>query len=350
MLELDNVSKTVDDQALLKRVSARVEAGELIGVLGPTGSGKTSLLRVIMGLDNIDGGEVRYQGTTLAKRGRQLVAPHSRGFSMVFESPQLLPFATVTTNILVGRRLGDAGAKERLSFVMDLVGLREVRDRVAHTLSGGEQQRVALARALFVEPKLLLLDEPFAALDRTWRETFVPRLRAYLEERGTAAILVTHDREEALAFGHRIFLVRAGELVRTGSAAEIYGRPRDEWEARLLGECNALSGDVARKTFAAHLQSEAVMIRPENIVLTSDDTELGNATLVDASFRGPHWTVMARTDDGVELLVRVVGEMPLQSGARVRLGLRRPDYAVELERREERERLEEFERLGEGEK
>ncbi|QLQ11677.1 MAG: ABC transporter ATP-binding protein [Nocardioidaceae bacterium] len=229
-------------------VCLSVPAGTVLAVLGPSGCGKTTLLRAIAGLERPSSGVVSYDGQDLTA-----TPTHRRGFALMFQDGQLLEHRTVTDNIAYPLRLRRVARREitdRVDHLLELVGLVGYGDRLPGSLSGGERQRVALARALAAQPRLLLLDEPLSALDKTLRERLGADLRAILVAAGTTALLVTHDHEEAFAVADRMALMRAGRIVQEGTLEEVWARPADPETALFLGYRRVLSGTAADRLLA----------------------------------------------------------------------------------------------------
>lgn len=236
-LELRGVSKRYGETLALDRVDLRVRRGETVALLGPSGCGKSTLLAVVAGLEPHDG-SILWRGQELAGR-----PPESRRFGVVFQDYALFPHLNVFENIAFGlriRRLRPARLRERVAEMLALVGLGHLRSRDVTTLSGGERQRVALARALAPEPRLLMLDEPLAALDRNLRDRLADDLGAILGRLDLPAIYVTHDVEEALAVADRVAVMQPGRIIRVGTPEAIYRAPGSEYVARFLGMDNLL--------------------------------------------------------------------------------------------------------------
>ncbi len=207
--------------------------GEILALLGPSGCGKTTLLRAIAGLVPLDGGSVHWAGRDL-----RTVVTHRRRFGMVFQDHALLPHRNVGANVAFGLRMQGMPTPERrrrVAEILNVVGLQGYERRSVATLSGGEAQRVALARALAPEPKLLLADEPFAALDRPLHDRLVGDVRRILADLGQTAVHVTHDHAEAFALADRVALMRDGRIHRTAKPQELRADPRDAWTATFLG-------------------------------------------------------------------------------------------------------------------
>jgi thiamine transport system ATP-binding protein len=205
MLEVSDVVVRFDSRTVLDGVSLDVATGEIVALLGPSGCGKSTLLRVIAGLHVPDAGRVAWDGEDLAG-----VPPHRRGIGLVFQDLQLFPHKDVAANVAFGLRMqhvDKAERRERVAWLLDLVGLPGYEHRRPSTLSGGEAQRVALARSLAPEPRLLLLDEPLAALDRDLHDRLAVDVRALLQRVGMTAVHVTHDEAEARTIGDRLVVL-----------------------------------------------------------------------------------------------------------------------------------------------
>lgn len=218
---------------VLAGLDLSVHRGEILALLGPSGCGKTTLLRAVAGLLAADAGSVRWAGEDLRP-----VPTHRRRFGMVFQDHALLPHRNVGANVAFGLRMQSVPADERrrrVTEVLEMVGLDGYDRRSVATLSGGEAQRVALARALAPEPRLLLADEPFAALDRPLHDRLVGDVRRILSDLGQTAIHVTHDHAEAFAVADRVALMRDGRIHRTATPPQLRADPRDAWTATFLG-------------------------------------------------------------------------------------------------------------------
>ncbi|MQA10483.1 MAG: ATP-binding cassette domain-containing protein [Pseudonocardiaceae bacterium] len=243
MLETFGLTVRYGSLTAVAGVDLRLPDGEVLALLGPSGCGKSTLLRAVAGLEPGGAGRVCWDGADLAK------APvHRRGFGLVFQDGQLFPHRDVAGNIAFGLRMAGVRPTERASRVdelLELVGLSGHGDRKVTELSGGEQQRVALARALAPHPRLLLLDEPLTALDRTLRDQLAVELAELLRKTGSTAIVVTHDHDEAFTLADRIAIMREGRIVQTGSPEDVWRAPADEWVARFLGCTVILPATVA---------------------------------------------------------------------------------------------------------
>jgi len=240
LLEISEVSKNFGAVAAVDRVSLSVEQGELFALLGPSGCGKTTLLRLIAGFELPDHGRIVIDGSDVTA-----VPPYRRPVNMMFQSYALFPHLDVAGNIAFGlKQEGMARARRdaRVAEMLALVQMSDYARRRPHELSGGQKQRVALARALAKMPKLLLLDEPLAALDRKLREETRLELIGIQERVGTSFVFVTHDQEEALGMASRIAVMDRGRVAQIGGAAEIYERPNSRFVADFVGAVNLFDG------------------------------------------------------------------------------------------------------------
>jgi ABC-type Fe3+/spermidine/putrescine transport system ATPase subunit len=216
-LELDTITKAYDGASVLRGVSLGVTAGTITALLGPSGCGKTTLLHIIAGLDHADSGAVRVEGAPI-----DAVQPHRRGFGLMFQDYALFPHLDVARNLAFGLRmqgLGGAPARARVAELLELVGLRGYGARRVYELSGGERQRVALARALMTDPQVLLLDEPFAALDATARAQVAADLSAIRDDLALPLLIVSHSSDDVTALAEWVVDVSAGRVVRSGPRA-----------------------------------------------------------------------------------------------------------------------------------
>ena len=247
-LRVRDLTVRFDDTLAVDHVDLEVPTGSVVAVLGPSGCGKSTLLRAVAGLEVPASGTVEYDGHDLVG-----TPTHRRGFALMFQDGQLFEHLDVAANISYPMRLRHAPGHrsretrgERVTELLELVGLEGYADRSPATLSGGERQRVALARALAVDPRLLLLDEPLSALDRGLRERLATDLHDILRRAGATAMLVTHDQEEAFAVADRMAVMRDGRIVQGGTLDEVWRQPADGWTAQFLGYATVLTGDRAR--------------------------------------------------------------------------------------------------------
>lgn len=245
-IEIRHLSKQFGSFAALRDVNLKIEAGELLALLGPSGSGKTTLLRVIAGLETADTGQVLFNdedATSQHVRDRQV------GF--VFQHYALFRNMTIFENVAFGlsvrpkqSRLKEQEIRERVSHLLKLVQLDWLADRYPHQLSGGQRQRIALARALAVEPKVLLLDEPFGALDAKVRKELRTWLRRLHDDMHITSVFVTHDQEEALEVSDRVVIMNEGRIEQIGTPDEVYERPANPFVYEFLGHVNLFHGRI----------------------------------------------------------------------------------------------------------
>ena len=302
ILDIDGVRKSYGAVTVLDGIRLSVAAGSRTAIVGPSGSGKTTLLRIIAGFEVPDAGTVTVGGTCLAN-GPDAVPAHQRGIGFVPQDGALFPHLTIADNVGFGLPRSLAGRTQRIRELMQLVSLDEaLLRRRPHELSGGQQQRVALARAMAQQPRLMLLDEPFSALDTGLRAATRKAVAALLAQTGITAILVTHDQAEALSFADQVAVMRAGTLVQVGSPQALYHHPRDADTARFLGDCIVLDAELrqgqARCALGtipvADTQREGsahIMLRPEQLELGPQDGAGVRAEVVDTDFGGASCTV-----------------------------------------------------------
>lgn len=319
MLALHAIQKSFDDTAVLRSVSLSVAAGETVVLLGPSGCGKTTLLRIIAGLETADSGTIMLGDSELTA-----VPVHQRGFGMVFQDYALFPHKNVADNVAFGLRMAGWQPEQmgqRVAEMLAVVGLSGFDDRAVYELSGGEQQRVALARALAPAPRLLLLDEPLGALDRTLRERLMLELAEILRAAGEiTAVYVTHDQAEAFAIADRVLVMNAGLVEQVGTPTTLYRQPRTAFVARFLGMENLLRGEWVKagvvETRLGRLQladgggpldivpmGEAVtlLIRPEAGSLAATVNGPLHGRVHALSFRGRYQIATIDMDVGMQL-------------------------------------------------
>jgi spermidine/putrescine transport system ATP-binding protein len=245
LLEIQNVTRRFGNFTAVDQVSIGIEAGEFFTLLGPSGCGKTTLLRTIAGFEVPDGGRILLNGEDLADR-----PPERRPTRMVFQSYALFPHMTVEENVAFPLQMADVPRAEipgKVREALEDVRLTGFGKRYPHELSGGQKQRVAIGRALITHPKVLLLDEPLAALDAKLREEMQLELINLQKEVGITFVYVTHDQTEALALSHRIAVMNKGRVEQLDEPSKIYGFPRTRFVADFIGHCNLLSGPVKER-------------------------------------------------------------------------------------------------------
>ena len=334
-IDAEGVAKAFGRTRAVAGASLRVGSGELVALLGPSGSGKTTLLRVIAGFEAPDAGRVTIAGRRVAGEGAW-IEPEHRRIGMVFQDGALFPHLTVAGNVGFG-----AARRERVGECLGLVGLGERGDSYPHELSGGERQRVALARALAADPEVVLLDEPFAALDAGLRDSLRQEVTAILRTAGTSALLVTHDQAEALSLAGTVAVMRDGRVEQVGTPEEIYDRPSSRWLAEFLGEADVVPGtardgvvecELGRFGVEAKLSGRVnVVIRPESVAIGSGPGRepQAEARVVGRSFYGHDQLVHLELPSGLRLRSRRLGFPAWHPGDRVRIWIDGPVTAVE---------------------
>jgi iron(III) transport system ATP-binding protein len=315
-LSIADLSVELGGQPILKGVSLEVAEGELAVIVGPSGCGKSTLLRAVAGLTHPTAGRIQVAGTVLSD-GASFVRPERRRIGWVPQAASLFPHLTVAENVAfglgrTGHRATRAAANDLSRELLMLTGLSDLAARYPDQLSGGQAQRVALARALAAGPDLLLLDEPFAALDPQLRAELREELGAMLHRLGVTAVLVTHDQAEALLVADSVVVMRDGTIAQQGSPVEVYRTPASAWVADFLGEANfvegfavdgfasTLLGPIAVQTDAAH--DVIVMLRPEQLQLGPDGVR---AHVTRVRYGGHDAIVELVTGDAHTLLARV---------------------------------------------
>ncbi|CAN5220362.1 ABC transporter ATP-binding protein [soil metagenome] len=335
-LRIEGLRKRYGAVAALDGLDLDVAGGTRTAVVGPSGSGKTTLLRLIAGFELPDAGRIVLGDAVLAD-GRAGVPAHRRGIGFVAQDGALFPHLSVAGNIGFGMDKQTADREERIAALMDAVELeRTMAARRPHELSGGQQQRVALARALARQPKLMLLDEPFSALDTGLRDSMRKMVTRVLGEAGVTAVLVTHDQAEALSFADQIAVLDRGRLIQAGTPREMYLRPHNVLTASFLGDAVTLAaelGDGVAVCALGRLTADTgarrgpgtVMVRPEQIRLSlasgADDAAASYGRVAEVAFGGALSTVALTLDvaPGAPLLLRISGvDMPA-AGERVRI-------------------------------
>lgn len=260
MLRVEGVSFAHAARPVLREVSLHLPVGSFTTLLGPSGSGKTTLLQIIAGHVRPASGSVWLEG-----RDATGLPPEKRGLGLVHQHLALFPHLSVERNVSFGlevRGVGKVQALRQAHGVLELVALEpELWRRMPCQLSGGQQQRVAIARALAFQPRVLLLDEPFTALDRSLRLQMRGELQRIRQASGVTTLLVTHDQEEAMAVSDTVAVLREGRLVQSGTPGDLYQRPRDAWLAGFLGEANLITTGRFRGASAGEL----LLVRPEEL-------------------------------------------------------------------------------------
>ncbi len=360
ILQLKNVTKTYPHRpassmdsrhtVVLDNVNLTLNHGELLGLLGPSGCGKTTLLRIVAGFESISQGTVSIAGKVVCTNCESLAA-EKRNTGMVFQDYALFPHLTVAENIAFGlknqsknrsqsifsRHKPKAQIEQRVSEVLDLVGLSSLQKRYPHQLSGGQQQRISLARALAPQPTLILLDEPLSNLDVQVRNRLRAEIRSILKASATSAIFVTHDREEALAISDQIAVMRQGKIEQVGTPEDVYLNPASRFVAEFVTQANFLSATkkgsvwlteigeipISQPELGDRHYAEAemgdLMLRPEDITLIPDPKS--NIVIGERQFLGREYHYCVSTASGKKIYARTNSAQAIAVGSRVNLGL-----------------------------
>ena len=306
-VELKNINKNCGDYKASDNVNFGVEKGKLIGLLGPSGSGKTTILRMIAGLETPDSGDIIIDGVRVND-----LAASKRGIGFVFQNYALFRYMTVYDNIAFGLRVQKADKKkidERVRELIKLIGLEGLEKRYPSQLSGGQRQRVAFARALAPNPQLLLLDEPFAAIDAKVRKELRSWLREMIEKLGVTSIFVTHDQDEAIEVADEIIITNKGRIEQTGTPIEIYHNPKTAFTASFFGEATFVD-DYSKFHNFEHIENvEKAIVRPEFVKVTKKNevqkykSSASHGVTKNVLFRGDSIEVVVDVD-GTELKAR----------------------------------------------
>ena len=302
LLEIKDVSMNFGATQVLSGITLELESRQLLAVLGSSGAGKSTLMRLIAGFDAVASGLIVLDGVILSD-STTTVAPEKRSIGIVPQDSALFPHLNVRQNIGFG--LSGLAEEQRVSELLQLIRMEEFAGRMPEELSGGQIQRVALARALAPKPKLILLDEPFSALDAELRQQLREEVRQVLRAEGATAVMVTHDQEEALSLADRVAVLREGRIIQVGSPSEIYNSPADVGIATFLGESVLVDGKVAGGKILTDLGSLSalnnvvegaigvVAIRSENFYLQPNPS--GDSEVVGRVFFGHDALVEVQT-------------------------------------------------------
>jgi sulfate transport system ATP-binding protein len=294
-LEVRHLTKRYQDTKVLEDLNFTVEKGRILAILGPSGCGKSTALKIIAGLLYQDSGEVWLDGERLDN-----IPANKRQIGFVFQHYSLFPHMSVRRNIEFGLRMKDTGPKKmarKVKELLELVGLEGLEDRKPGQLSGGQQQRVALARALAIEPRLLLLDEPFGALDAKIRKRLRRDLKKLQKSLGVTTIFVTHDQEEAFEVGYMIAVMREGTIDQVDLPRDLYDNPKTSFVAQFVGNVNVIS--IPATDTEAEMER---MVRPEDVIIERDEETKDPKTmygiLENYTFLGPYIEVKIELPNG----------------------------------------------------
>jgi spermidine/putrescine ABC transporter ATP-binding subunit len=313
-VRLERVEKSFDGKTrVVDRVDLVVHPGEFFALLGPSGCGKTTTLRMIAGFEIPDDGHIRVGGEDVTD-----MPVHRRDMGMIFQSYALFPHRTVAENVAFGLRMrgiDKTEIKDRVTQALRQVALEGYEDRRPAQLSGGQQQRVALARAIVIRPRVLLCDEPLAALDRKLRQSMQFELKSLQQQLGVTTIFVTHDQEEAMTISDRIAVMNAGRIEQIGTPREIYDRPTTRFVSDFIGEINLFAGEwrdgafmVDGKVLPAPAGAQAgkatMAIRPERMLLTQNVETALKGRVRTSTFVSGQMIYHIVLEDGRELAVK----------------------------------------------
>lgn len=330
LLSIEGLKCAYQSQTVLTSVSFAIEPGEIACLLGPSGCGKTTVLRAIAGFIAPQAGEIRL-GDQVISNADRVVPPEQRGMGMVFQDYALFPHLSIADNIAFGlRRMAGSEKQRRIREVLDLVELPDLSKRYPHELSGGQQQRVALARALAPDPRLLLMDEPFSNLDTDLRRQLSQEVRQILKRRGIAAIMVTHDQQEAFTLSDRIGILSAGRVQQWGTPEALYYQPATPEVAAFVGKGELFQGRVCEDTavetelglleFAEPLEvgdgdEVQLFLRPGDLYLSHEGGVPGE--ICSAEFQGSQTLYRIRLHSGREIEVLEQGLHRYNEGEKI---------------------------------
>ena len=318
-LKIEHLFSGYDSDVILKNLSLEVAEGEFLSLLGPSGCGKSTLMKTIAGILPAQSGCILLDGLDITN-----LPIHKRGTVVVFQDMRLFPHKSVAENVAFPLKMQGVAKEERrktATMLLEKVRMAGYENRKPGELSGGQQQRVALARALAAEPKLLLLDEPFSALDENLREDMRHLVLQLQKEFRMTVILVTHDREEALSMSDRVALLFDGQLNQIGTPRQVYERPETRLVADYFGNCVYISGQVSAGIFTAPGIScpasvpdgaYQLMLRPDCLDLTQAGTYI--LQVEEVSFRGTDSLICLRSKDGTLWKKSCTGPVPMQVG------------------------------------
>ena len=326
-VELKNINKTYGSYQASRNVNFGIEKGKLIGLLGPSGSGKTTILRMIAGLETPDSGEIIIDGKVVND-----VPASERGIGFVFQNYALFRYMTVYDNVAFGLKVQKVDKKKIHARVMELVklvGLEGLEKRYPSQLSGGQRQRVAFARALAPNPQVLLLDEPFAAIDAKIRQELRSWLKEMIEKLGITSIFVTHDQDEAIEVADEIIITNAGQIEQKGTPVEVYRNPETAFTASFFGQPSVLENADDFHTFTQAEGADKIIVRPEFVKISKLDevekfrTSVSQGVVERVSFRGDNLELQVRVNNSVVTARRSLEKADVREGEIVNVFLYR---------------------------
>ena len=319
LIELKNIVVEFDGERILDDLSLGIRDGEFVTLLGASGCGKTTTLRIIAGFIDPDEGQVFFDSKDIGG-----VPPYKREVNTIFQRYALFPHYNVFENIAYGlrvRKTPEPVIREEVTKMLKLIGLEGFEKRNVTKLSGGQQQRVAIARALILKPKVLLLDEPLAALDLKLRKDMQNELKNIQKQLGITFIYVTHDQEEALSMSDTVVVMNKGKIQQIGSPIDIYNEPKNAFVADFIGESNIIDGVMKADytvTFARHTfecldrgfaegEEVDVVVRPEDVDIVPVDKGMVTGTVTSVTFRGVHFEIIVEVD-GFKWMIQTTDE------------------------------------------
>lgn len=315
ILELKGIEKSFESTKVLNGLNLDIQRGEFITLLGASGCGKTTTLRIIAGLENPDKGNVLLEGQDITS-----LEPNKRSINTVFQNYALFPHMNVADNISYGlkiKKMPKAQMDAKVKEMLQLVQLTGFEKRMPDQLSGGQRQRIAIARAVVNEPKVLLLDEPLGALDLKLRQQMQLELKRLQKQLGITFIYITHDQEEAINMSDRIAVMRNGVLEQVGTPNEIYYHPRTSYVADFVGNANVL-----------RINGETIAVRTENVLMNDGEHCLFTARVLEKSFAGGQLRICFRLQDGQEVVASRSGlDIAVKEGEVLKIGWR-PEHGV----------------------
>lgn len=314
IIELKNITKKFDDETVLDGISLNISDGEFVTFLGPSGCGKTTTLRIIAGFLEADSGRVLFEGKDINN-----LPPHKRQVNTIFQRYQLFHHLNVYENIAFGlrnkkvdgKKLKEKQISQKVKEMLALVNLKGFERRNVASLSGGQQQRVAIARALAVDPRVLLLDEPLAALDLKLRKDMQVELKNIQKRLGITFIFVTHDQQEALSMSDTVVVMNEGKIQQIGTPIDIYNEPQNAFVADFIGESNILDGvmlddykaefsgavfQCLDKGFAVNEKVD-IVIRPEDVDIVPVEKGMISGVITSNTFKGVHFEMIVDIDN-----------------------------------------------------
>lgn len=320
-VELKNINKSFGNFKASDNVNFGIEKGQLIGLLGPSGSGKTTILRMIAGLEHPDSGEIVIDGQVVND-----IPASKRGIGFVFQSYALFRYMTVYDNIAFGLKVQKADKNtidKRVTELVELIGLKGLEKRYPSQLSGGQRQRVAFARALAPNPQLLLLDEPFAAIDAKVRQELRSWLKDMIVKLGVTGIFVTHDQDEAIEVADTIIVTNKGRIEQTGTPYQVYQNPQTAFTAGFFGQTSILEDYQMFHTFETVEGAEKAIVRPEFVKVTKKNefqkykSSVSEGVVERVLFRGNKTELTVRVNGSVLTAARNPDEAQVQVGEKV---------------------------------